>query len=97
MEFLQLAHFATRLNETFAVDIDGQTTSFTLLEARPLAFRAMPGMVREPFSLIFRHEAAVVFPQRIYAMTNPAIGEFGIFLVPVARDRDGFLYEAVFN
>jgi hypothetical protein len=54
-------------------------------------------MVRAPFSLLFRHEAAIVFPQKIYQMKHAAIGEFGIFLVPIARDRTGFIYQAVFN
>jgi hypothetical protein len=25
------------------------------------------------------------------------VGEVGIFLVPVAQEREGFLYQAVFN
>ena len=41
--------------------------------------------------------AAVIFPQRIYNMHHDDTGEFGIFLVPVARDRSGFLYQAIFN
>jgi hypothetical protein len=30
-------------------------------------------------------------------MRHPRLGEIGIFLVPVAREREGFLYQAVFN
>ena len=30
-------------------------------------------------------------------MTHAVLGTFGIFLVPVARDSGGFLYQAVFN
>lgn len=97
MQFLQLDHFAPHLNETFMVEIDQMQTPFVLVEARPLQFRPMPGMAREPFSLLFRNEAAVVFPQRTYAMSNPRMGDFGIFLVPIARDKDGFIYQAVFN
>lgn len=97
MQFLQLSDFAARLNEAFAVDIEGQDASFTLVEAVPLPYHPSAGIAREPFSLVFRNEAAIVFPQRIYAMKNPAMGEFGIFLVPVARDREGFLYQAVFS
>lgn len=97
MEFLQISHFAGRVNETFSVDIDGHGVVFTLLEVLPMPAHATPGGVREPFALLFRNEAAVVFPQRIYAMTNASMGEIGIFLVPVARDREGFLYQAIFN
>lgn len=97
MEFLQLSHFAGHLNETFNVDIEGTNTPFTLVEARPLQGGVMTGAVREPFSLLFRNEAAIVFPQRIYAMKSDVMGEFGIFLVPIARDRSGFIYQAIFN
>jgi hypothetical protein len=97
MQFLRLEDFATRLNETFSVDVDQGRTPFVLVEAAPLPFRAHDGLVREPFSLIFHNASPVLFPQRIYQMANPAMGEFGIFLVPVGRNQDGFLYQAVFN
>jgi len=70
---------------------------FVLVEATPIPYQPGPGLMREPFSLLFRHEAAVVFPQRIYRMDHKGMGEFGIFLVPIARDRDGFIYQAIFN
>jgi hypothetical protein len=97
MQILTLEHFAARLNETFAVDVDQGRTPFVLLEAAPLPHRNMQGIVREPFSLVFHNASAVLFPQRIYQMMNPNIGEFGIFLVPIGRNQDGFLYQAVFN
>jgi hypothetical protein len=31
------------------------------------------------------------------AMAHDAIGQFELFIVPVARTSDGFLHEAVFN
>ena len=97
MQFLQIDHFAPHLNQTFMVDIEQVQTPFVLVEARPLPAVAMPGLVRAPFSLLFHHSSAVLFPQRIYQMDGPGIGEFGIFLVPVARNQDGFVYQAVFN
>jgi hypothetical protein len=97
MDFLRLQDFATRLNETFSVDVDQGRTPFVLMEAAPLPFRAFNGMAREPFSLVFHHTSPVLFPQRIYQMMHPGMGEFGVFLVPVGRNQDGFLYQAVFN
>ena len=97
MQFFQLNHFAAHLNEVFHVEIDQVNTPFVLVEARPLPHQPVAGVVREPFSLLFRHEAAVLFPQRTYSMKHERLGEFGIFLVPVARDRDGFIYQALFN
>lgn len=97
MQFFQLEHFARHLNETFQVEIDQVNTPFVLVEARPLPQRPGEGAVRTPFSLLFRHESVVLFPQRTYAMRHDGVGEFGIFLVPIARDRDGFIYQALFN
>jgi hypothetical protein len=97
MQFLRLEDFAGHLNETFAVDVDQGRTPFVLVEARPLPFREVQGLVRAPFSLMFHNASPVLFPQRIYQMANSGMGEFGIFLVPVARNQDGFLYQAVFN
>ncbi|WP_266158295.1 DUF6916 family protein [Dyella silvatica] len=100
MHFFALEHFATHLNETFSVALDnaGQAP-FVLVEARPLQHMGapIPGMVRAPFSLLFRNDSAILLPQKIYQMTHGSIGEFGIFLVPIARDREGFIYQAVFN
>ena len=51
----------------------------------------------EAFSLIFHGPTEPFLPQRTRKMIYPALGEFELFLVPVARDKDGFQYEAVFN
>lgn len=97
MQFLKLEDFASRLNETFSVDVDQGRTPFVLVEAAPLPHQVFNGMVREPFSLIFHSATPVLFPQRVYQMSCPTMSEFGIFLVPVGRNQDGFLYQAVFN
>jgi hypothetical protein len=39
----------------------------------------------------------VLFPQQIYRMRHPRLGEVGIFMVPIAQSRDGFIYQAIFN
>ncbi|MEO7065994.1 MAG: hypothetical protein ABI114_03720 [Rhodanobacter sp.] len=97
MQILQLEHFAGQLNQIFIVDVAESRAPFVLVEARPLDQPALVDQSRHPFSLLFRNEAAIVFPQRIYNMHHEATGEFGIFLTAIARDRDGFLYQAVFN
>lgn len=97
MQLFRLDHFAAHLNEAFKVDIENENVLFVLVEARPLPPAPVAGMLREPFSLLFRNEAAILFPQRTYTMKHDGLGEFGIFLVPIARDREGFIYQAVFN
>lgn len=96
MELLTLEHFAGCLNETFPAALKDGEIEFVLVEARPLPGGA-PNPVRAPFSLLFRNSAALLFPQQTYRMQHARIGGFDIFLVPIAREREGFLYQAVFN
>lgn len=51
----------------------------------------------ERFSLFFRGPAKYVLQQHTYPLEHEALGLQHIFLVPVAREGDGYLYEAVFN
>ncbi|QAU24848.1 hypothetical protein EO087_13315 [Dyella sp. M7H15-1] len=97
MRFLSLQDFAPHVNETFHVAVGDSRTDFMLVEVKSLPARVVPGLVRAPFSLTFHHGAAIVFPQKVYPMRHDSLGEFGIFLVPIARNRDGFLYQAIFN
>lgn len=96
MELLTLEHFAGCVNETFLAAINDMDLEFVLVEARPLQTPAQ-NPVRAPFSLLFRNTSPILFPQQIYAMRHTRVGEVGIFLVPVAQERAGFLYQAVFN
>ncbi|AMO95462.1 hypothetical protein CFter6_2793 [Collimonas fungivorans] len=96
MDILTLEHFAARVNETFYSVGDGNAP-FVLVEVKPLAAPTLAGMLRAPFSLLFRNCSPILFAQKIFQMKHEAIGEVGIFLVPVARDQEGFLYQAVFN
>lgn len=47
------------------------------------------------FALVFRTSA--VLPQATYPVEHEVLGRTALFLVPVGRDADGALYEAVFN
>ena len=53
-------------------------------------------LARTPFSLYFL--SPVLLPQRIYRVTHEAFAEpLDIFLVPIAREANGFTHEAVFT
>ncbi len=52
---------------------------------------------REPFSLLFRVREEPPLQQRIYHFNHSELGSLDIFIVPVGRDEEGMLYEAVFN
>lgn len=94
---LQTENFAPRVGESFDMQLGETATPLTLVQVRPLPAHPYPGMLRAPFSLIFRSASQVVLPQRIYRLKNEALGGLDIFLVAVARDREGVVYEAVFN
>lgn len=96
MDLLSLAHFSGCLNETFLAELQGMQAPFVLVEAQPLPTQASDAQ-RAPFSLVFRNTSPVLFPQQIYPMHHPRLGTLGIFMVPIAQDKNGFLYQAVFN
>ena len=98
MELLTLDHFARHVDETFVASLNEGEVPFVLVEARALnANEVLPGAARKPFSLLFRNTSSFLFPQQMYLMRHESVGEVGIFLVPIAREREGFLYQAVFN
>lgn len=94
---LSLQNFAAAARQGFDLAMGEASVPLTLVEAKPIAAQPFPGMLREPFSLIFRAASQVVLPQKLYRLTNPAMGALDIFLVPVGRDREGILYQAVFS
>ena len=96
MQLLTHEHFTSCLNDTFVALLNDTTVDFQLVEVRPLR-HAAPEAAREAFSLLFVNNAPVLFPQQTYRMRHARLGELGIFLVPIAMNRDGFVYEAIFN
>jgi hypothetical protein len=89
--------FAGRAGETFDLSMGDSTVPLTLAEVTPLPAQPFPGMMRAPFSLIFRSTTPVVLPQRIYRLSNATMGPLDVFLVPIGRDVKGAVYQAVFN
>lgn len=49
------------------------------------------------YSLLFRGPLETPFQQGSFPLEHDAMGRATLFLVPVAREADGFRYEAVFN
>jgi hypothetical protein len=71
---------------------DGDTTAtFTLNAVVP----KIDDEVQRCFVLHF--SSTVRWPQAIYRVTHPKLGEFDLFLVPVQTRKPGLDYEAVFN
>jgi hypothetical protein len=97
MQLMTLERLAGCLGQGFDVDLGTTSVALTLSEARPLPQHGFAAPMRQPFSLLFRSGSSVVLPQKIYRMTNATVGPIEIFIVPVARDRQGIVYQAIFN
>lgn len=97
MQVLTFESFSPHLNSTFGLALGESGVDLTLTEATRQPVRPFPGMIREPFSLIFRSSSQVVLPQRIYPFRHQAMGKFEMFIVPIAREPAGIVYQAVFN
>lgn len=97
MQLMTLERFAGCVGQEFEVALGTTTIALTLSEARPLPQQGFAAAMRQPFSLLFRSGSAVLLPQQIYRMTNATVGAIEIFIVPVARDRRGIVYQAIFN
>ncbi len=96
-DMLQIQDFGGAQGQTFDLDMGTATITLTLDTIAPLPVHRFPGMMRDPFSLLFRSSSPVVLPQRIYKLSNQRMGDIDVFLVPIARDVQGIAYQAVFN
>ncbi len=97
MQQMSYEFFAGHLRETFALSLGESSVDVTLVEARRKPPRVVAGLRAEPFVLMFKSQSHVVLPQKMYPFKVKGSEALNIFIVPVGRDRDGVLYEAVFN
>jgi hypothetical protein len=87
------------IGQTFQVRFEDGTIDLLLDSVHLLVEKHVsPQMLRDTFSLQFRGPGDRMLKQGMFAVYNESIGEvLPIFLVPLGREADGFLYEAVFN
>ncbi|MDR3514484.1 MAG: hypothetical protein P4M00_01610 [Azospirillaceae bacterium] len=97
MTFLQFESFGPLVHEAFRVRVGDAVLEMTLAMVQRLTNRPYPGQVRVPFRLRFHCARQVILPQGSYGFENADLGKLDIFIVPLARDRDGVIYEAIFN
>ena len=88
--------FAAVAGQPFAVQ-GAATTVLTLVEVVALPDQSQPGLRRDPFALRFLGESAAALGQGTVRLVHPSLGTLDIFIVPIGRDGDGLVYEAVFN
>lgn len=93
-EILNLSSFSPHLNTKFRVRANEQS----VVETELITAEDMGSTPRqERFSLVFRGPHEQFLAQGTYTVEHDEMGTLGLFLVPIARDDDGFQYEAVFN
>ncbi len=97
MQLLSYEFFAAHVRECFSLLLGDSSVDMTLVEARRRPTRVVAGIRADPFTLYFKSESHVLLPQRLYSFKRPGIETVNIFIVPVGREKDGIVYEAVFN
>lgn len=98
---VEAARFAPLLHETFSA-VPGEKEpgqvpfelELTRALNQPLGGREDG---RTPFSLFFDGPAGLALEQGLYTVEHPQLGEFLLFLVPVARKNARVQLQAVFN
>lgn len=97
-DFQSEEEFRQNLNTPFRVQVDAPKPIDVMLVAvssRPSEATEEQGMER--FSVFFTSPPEFMLPQNTYRLVHPQMGEFDLFLVPIARESTGFRYEAVYN
>ena len=90
--------FSQHVNSKYRVNADGaEPIELELVEVREK--ESLPGEQEglERFSIYFIGPENICLPQATYRLTHERMGVFDLFLVPIAKDKLGFRYEAIFN
>lgn len=96
IENLRRESFDPFLDQVFEIDFGDGPVPSTLVNIRSLTPPAENYEGRQPWSLLFRTPADMLFEQATYRVRHPDLGELHLFLVPIGPDKEGMRYEAVF-
>ena len=89
--------FSKYVGGNFRLKLDQQEIELKLAEVKAYPFGPNEQSGMERFSVFFSGPLDILLAQNIYQLQHETMGEFEIFLVPIARNENGFRYEAVFN
>ncbi|MDH2435366.1 hypothetical protein QCD60_22845 [Pokkaliibacter sp. MBI-7] len=85
--------FKRVLEQTFVVGDTGIECTLMNVSLRS----PHPDLTRTPFSLTFASNSKTILPQGTYHLFNPALPALAIFIVPIREEKNGIVYQAVFN
>jgi hypothetical protein len=93
-ELLTHETFSKHLKTPFQAQLDeGGYVDLELTQVSDL--KRMPE--QEQFSIVFLGPAHNNLGQGTRSLKHEQMGQFELFIVPIAQDQKGFYYEAVFN
>lgn len=93
IEELDAKLFSENLNTKFRASLDGKNVELELIDVAELNYSPR----QEAFSIVFRGALDSPLQQGLFDIEHEKLGSFAIFMTPVARQQDGFRYEACFN
>lgn len=91
------AEFSKHVGSKFLLKLEPQAIELELVEVKGYLPGPSDQTGMERFSAFFSGPRETRLPQHVYPLSHESMGEFEIFLVPIAADEQGFRYEAVFN
>ena len=96
LDKLTIESFEPHVGTSFWLQAENRKIELRLTGAAKVMESEAARLTRTPFSLFFL--SPVLLPQQIYRLTHEAFAEpLDIFLVPIAREANGFTHEAVFT
>jgi hypothetical protein len=87
--------FESILGETIELEA-GESCFLAKVDSVEL-LRKNPDQERQPFSVELLADVADNHAQQVYSLSHPALGELSLFVVPLGPEKDGMLYQVVFN
>jgi hypothetical protein len=96
LDQLTIETFEPLVGSSFWLQNRSQKVELRLTRAARVMESEAARLKRTAFSLFFM--APLLLPQQTYPLTHEAFADpLDIFLVPIAKDANGFVYEAVFT
>lgn len=95
--YLNQETFSRQLNTKFSFSREDVEVAVKLIEVNNLTPKMAATNGKECFGLVFIGSHKQPVRQETYRVTHNSIGKFDMLVVPVASNKKGVYYEAIFN
>ena len=85
--------FDQQINTPFRVEHGAGSATLELVEVSAVSLTS----TTESFSIVFRGPLDAFLAQSVYRFHHDVLGAVDLFIVPIGKEKQGFLYESVFN